>query len=72
MPSSAIKEVFASWEKDGAMAFEDAPGAWSKSTDENGGACLPWLHPLGTPILCAYTHADMQHIASGTLKWTAY
>jgi hypothetical protein len=34
MTSPGLKELLASWEKSGAMAFEDAPGAWVKSEED--------------------------------------
>jgi len=34
MTSPGLKELLASWEKNGAMAFEDAPGAWVKSEED--------------------------------------
>lgn len=34
MTSSAIKELHATWEKSGAIAFEDAPGTWKKAKND--------------------------------------
>lgn len=40
MTSAAIKELHAAWEKDGAMAFDDAPGTWKKAkTDDGAPSC---------------------------------
>ena len=32
--SALIKEMYASWLKDGAMAFDDPPGTWKKLKDD--------------------------------------
>lgn len=32
-----LKELLAAWVKDGAMAFEDTPGQWGRSTADDGG-----------------------------------
>jgi hypothetical protein len=34
--SASIKEMYAVWLKEGAMAFEDPPGTWTKMKDEKG------------------------------------
>ncbi len=36
--SSSMKHLITGWQKDGALAFEDAPGTWLKSKDD--GECL--------------------------------
>ncbi|KAG1657034.1 hypothetical protein FOA52_004121 [Chlamydomonas sp. UWO 241] len=42
MASGAITALYAEWEKDGAMAFEDAPGSWVKSTDDSNDGAVYW------------------------------
>jgi len=38
---AGLEDLLALWDEHGAVAFEDAPGTWQRSSDADSGALLP-------------------------------